>query len=82
MFLYRGLSHGDMSVVVPVTDVGDVAFPVLVGVTLLNDRPSILAWLGIAFAVPALWQPRQRRGCQASQHSPSSAACWRPGNNS
>jgi drug/metabolite transporter (DMT)-like permease len=65
MFLYRGLSHGDMSVVVPVSAVGGVALPVLVGVTLLGDRPPLLSWLGIAVAVPALWlvsQTRNRTG--------------------
>lgn len=55
VFLYRGLSRGAMSVVVPVSAVGGVALPVLVGVTFLGDRPSGLSWLGIAVAVPALW---------------------------
>ncbi|RZS36483.1 putative membrane protein [Herbihabitans rhizosphaerae] len=54
-FLYRGLSRGAMSVVVPVSAVGGVALPVLVGVILLGDRPSGLAWVGIVVAVPALW---------------------------
>lgn len=61
VFLYRGISHGDMSVVVPISAVGGVALPVLIGVTLLGDRPTILAWLGIAFAVPALWLVAQAR---------------------
>lgn len=55
LFLYRGLSRGEMSVVVPVSAVGGVALPVLVGVALLGDRPSPLSWLGIAATVPALW---------------------------
>jgi drug/metabolite transporter (DMT)-like permease len=54
-FLFRGLSRGDMSVVVPIVAVGGIALPVLVGVTLLGDRPSLLSWSGIAAAVPALW---------------------------
>jgi drug/metabolite transporter (DMT)-like permease len=54
VFLYRGLSRGAMSVVVPVSAVGGVALPVLVGVAVLGDRPSLLAWIGIAVAVPAL----------------------------
>jgi uncharacterized membrane protein len=54
-FLFRGLSRGDMSVVVPIVAVGGIALPVLVGVTLLDDRPSLLSWSGIAAAVPALW---------------------------
>ncbi len=55
LFLYRGLSHGDMSVVVPISAVGGAALPVLVGVGLLGDRPSGLAWLGIVAALPAIW---------------------------
>jgi len=55
LFLYRGLSRGDMSVVVPVSAVVGVALPVIVGVAVLGDRPSPLAWAGILVAVPALW---------------------------
>lgn len=54
MFLYRGLTHGDMSVVVPVSTVGSVILPVLVGLTLLGENPSIPSWLGIAVALPAI----------------------------
>ncbi|PXY29972.1 EamA family transporter [Prauserella endophytica] len=55
LFLFRGLSRGAMSVVVPVSAVGGVALPVLVGVLFLEERPSVPSWLGIAVAVPALW---------------------------
>lgn len=55
LFLYRGLSRGDMSVVVPVSVVGGVALPVLVGVVLLGDRPTPLVWVGIVVALPAIW---------------------------
>lgn len=55
VFLYRGLSRGNMSVVVPLVAVGGTAIPVLVGVALLGDRPSVLSWAGIAAAVPSLW---------------------------
>lgn len=55
MFLYRGLGRGAMSVVVPVSAVGGVALPVLVGAAILGDRPTVLSWFGIAIAVPALW---------------------------
>jgi uncharacterized membrane protein len=55
LFLYRGLGRGDMSVVVPISAVGGVALPVLIGVALLGDRPATVAWLGIAVAIPALW---------------------------
>ncbi|MFG2127323.1 EamA family transporter [Streptomyces sp. NPDC048751] len=53
-FLNRGLSHGAMSVVVPVSAVTSVALSVLCGVA-LGDRPGSLAWTGIALTVPALW---------------------------
>ncbi|RSM57412.1 multidrug DMT transporter permease [Amycolatopsis sp. WAC 01376] len=55
LFLYRGMSRGRMSVVVPLSVVGGVAVPVLAGVAILNDRPDPLAWCGIAVAFPALW---------------------------
>ncbi|MCH6163561.1 EamA family transporter [Streptomyces marispadix] len=55
VFLYRGLSRGAMSVVVPVSAVGGVTLPVLAGVVVLGDRPGGLPWLGILTAVPALW---------------------------
>ncbi|MEV5933425.1 EamA family transporter [Streptomyces sp. NPDC052079] len=54
-FLNRGLSHGAMSVVVPVSAVTGVALSVLCGVLLLGDRPGALAWAGIAVTGPALW---------------------------
>jgi drug/metabolite transporter (DMT)-like permease len=55
LFLYRGLSRGDMSVVVPVSAVGAVALPVVVSVAVLGERPTVLAWAGIVVALPALW---------------------------
>ncbi|MGH3588853.1 MAG: EamA family transporter [Pseudonocardia sp.] len=54
-FLFRGMGNGQLTVVVPLSDVGGVVLPVLVGVLLLDERPSALAWLGIAAAAPALW---------------------------
>ncbi|MDI9887157.1 EamA family transporter [Streptomyces sp. HNM0645] len=53
--LYRGLAAGRMSVVAPLSSAAGVTLPVLVGVVVLGDRPSPLAWLGVAAAVPALW---------------------------
>ncbi|WP_405513671.1 EamA family transporter [Streptomyces canus] len=53
-FLNRGLSHGAMSVVVPVSAVTGVGLSVVCGV-LLGDRPTAVAWLGIVLSVPALW---------------------------
>lgn len=61
VFLYRGLSRGAMSVVVPISAVGGVALPVLVGVALLDNRPTALAWIGIGVAVPALALVSSRR---------------------
>jgi drug/metabolite transporter (DMT)-like permease len=55
LFLFRGLSRGAMSVVVPVSAVSGVTLPAVAGVALLDDRPSALSWFGIAVAVPALW---------------------------
>ncbi|GAA5079311.1 EamA family transporter [Nocardia iowensis] len=54
-FLYRGVSRGRLSVVVPLSDVGALMLPVLVGVLLLGERPSSLSWAGIVVAMPALW---------------------------
>jgi drug/metabolite transporter (DMT)-like permease len=54
LFLYRGLTHGPMSVVVPLSAVAGLALAVLVGVLLMGERPSWLSWAGIAVAVPAV----------------------------
>lgn len=54
-FLYRAMSQGAISVVVPVSDVGAVALPVLVGVSFLGERPATPAWVGIAAVLPTLW---------------------------
>lgn len=54
-FLYRAMAQGAMSVVVPVSDVGAVALPVLVGVTLLGEHLSAPVWVGMAAVLPALW---------------------------
>ena len=50
--LYRGFSIGRISVVAPVSAVTASTVPTLVGV-LLGERPSTIAWLGIALAIPA-----------------------------
>jgi drug/metabolite transporter (DMT)-like permease len=70
VFLYRGLSRGAMSVVVPVSAVGGVALPVLAGVVVFGARPSTLAWLGIAVAVPALWLVSRSRA-DSTRHAPA-----------
>jgi len=53
-FLYRGLSSGRMGVVAPVSGVGAVVVPVLVG-ALVGERPGGLVWLGVLLALPAIW---------------------------
>lgn len=53
-FLYRGLAAGRMSVVAPISALGSAIVPVAVGLV-TGDRPSLLAWTGIAFALPAIY---------------------------
>jgi drug/metabolite transporter (DMT)-like permease len=55
LFLFRGLGRGAMAVVVPSSAVSGVALPILIGVLLLGERPSVPSWLGIAVAIPTLW---------------------------
>ena len=43
-----------MGVVAPVSGVGAALLPVIVGVA-LGERPSVLVWVGIAAAFPAIW---------------------------
>lgn len=52
--LYRGLGHGQMNVVAPLSAVGGAALPALAGIA-LGERPSPLALAGIGLALPALW---------------------------
>jgi drug/metabolite transporter (DMT)-like permease len=76
LFLYRGIGRGAMSVVVPVSAVGGVALPVLVGVAFLGENPSALSSVGIALSVPALWLVSQtrRRGEPAATTAATRAA--------
>jgi drug/metabolite transporter (DMT)-like permease len=53
-FLYRGLAAGRMGVVAPVSAVGAVLVPLLVGLV-AGERPAALAWLGIVVALPGIW---------------------------
>ena len=53
-FLYRGLASGRMGVVAPVSGVGAVILPVVVGL-LSGERPGGLVWLGVLLALPAIW---------------------------
>ncbi|MGV9676408.1 EamA family transporter [Nocardia sp. NPDC003482] len=54
-FLFRGIGRGALSVVVPISAVGGVALPVVVGTAVLGQHPPALAWAGIVLALPALW---------------------------
>ena len=60
-FLYRGLASGRMGVVAPVSAVGAVLLPLLVGV-LAGERPAAIAWAGIVVALPAIWLVSREEG--------------------
>lgn len=53
-FLYRGLASGRMGVVAPVSGVGAVLVPVVVGL-LTGERPGAPVWIGVLLALPAIW---------------------------
>lgn len=53
-FFYRGLAHGRMGVVAPVSAVGTALVPVVVGLA-TGERPSPLALAGVAIAFPGIW---------------------------
>ncbi|KUF19170.1 GRP family sugar transporter [Streptomyces silvensis] len=76
LFLFRGMSRGAMSVVMPVSALTGIALPVVAGVLLLGDRPSPLAWLGIAVSLPALWLVA--RGDSSAQERPGRRAFLAP----
>ena len=54
VFLYRGFAAGRMGVVAPVSAVGAVVLPVLIGLV-TGERPSVVVWLGIVVALPGIW---------------------------
>lgn len=53
-FLYRGLSRGRMSVIAPISAIGSALVPVAIGL-IGGDRPSMLVFLGVLFAFPAIY---------------------------
>lgn len=53
-FLYRGFATGKMSVVAPISALGSAVVPVAAGL-ITGDRPTVLAWIGIVFAMPAIY---------------------------
>jgi drug/metabolite transporter (DMT)-like permease len=60
-FLYRGLALGRMGVVAPISAVGAVLLPLLVGL-LAGERPAALAWAGIVVALPGIWLVSREEG--------------------
>jgi drug/metabolite transporter (DMT)-like permease len=60
-FLYRGLASGRMGVVAPVSAVGAVLVPLLVGLA-AGERPGPPAWLGIVVALPGIWLVSREEG--------------------
>lgn len=53
-FLYLGFTAGRMGVVGPISAVGSVVIPVVVGVV-TGERPAPLVWAGIVAAMPGIW---------------------------
>ncbi len=53
-FLYRGLGSGRMSVVAPISAIGSALVPVSFGI-ITGDRPSLLVFVGIVSALPAIY---------------------------
>ncbi|GAA4711542.1 DMT family transporter [Pseudonocardia yuanmonensis] len=70
-FLFRGMGRGAMSVVVPVSAVGGVALPVLVGATVLGERPAWPTWVGVGLALPALWLVSRGSAGPATESGPT-----------
>lgn len=67
-FLYRGLAAGRMGVVAPVSAVGAVLVPLVVGVA-TGERPELVGWLGIALALPGIWLVSREDGAPAGGSS-------------
>ncbi len=53
VFLFAGLSRGHAAAVAPASGAITAIFPVIVAV-LTGERPSALAWIGVAVAIPAI----------------------------
>ncbi|WP_247617189.1 EamA family transporter [Streptomyces sp. MK37H] len=79
--LYWSMNQGPMSVVVPVSDVTAVGLPVLAGIALLGDRPSLPALTGIALGLPALWlvSRGEPRPTAARAETPGATRAGTPG---
>lgn len=53
VFLFAGLGRGQAAAVAPASGALTGIFPVVVAV-LIGERPSTLAWIGVALAIPAI----------------------------
>lgn len=53
-FLYRGLARGRMGVIAPISAIGSALVPAAIGL-IGGDRPSMLVFLGVLFAFPAIY---------------------------
>ncbi len=60
VFYFLGLARGRMAVVAPVSAVTLALVPFLFGVA-LGERHSLVSWLGVLVAMPALWLTVQER---------------------
>ena len=55
MFLYTGMGKGKISLIVPLVAVVGAAIPVLIGVFLQGEQPTLLALSGVLLALPSIW---------------------------
>lgn len=67
-FFFRGFAIGSMAVVAPISAVVSGVVPVIVGLA-LGERPPVLAWVGIAVALPAVVMISRERSESASARS-------------
>ncbi|QEM82271.1 EamA family transporter [Halomonas binhaiensis] len=54
IFLYRGMSTGAVSVVVPLSGVSMVVFSLIISILFLGERIGLLSSLGLVFSIPAI----------------------------
>lgn len=73
LFLYRAMSREAMSVAVPVSAVTGVAVPLLFGVIIMAERPSVTSTAGIIASFPALWLVSRRGGSDGKSSVPIDA---------
>jgi len=76
VLFYRALAEGRMSVVAPVTAVEAAAVPVLFGL-LIGERPSGIALIGVALALPAVALVSSAESVETvEEETPSGARSW------